>query len=112
MFGGVRDRKMCDARTSVLEEGRCFAAEIQGRNSLIVVHDLDVMPCDLATPSRLQCLQKCLLRGEPSRVGLRRGRTFRVAIAPLGNCENALDEPRCPLDRFCDTIDLDDIDAG
>ena len=69
------------------------------------------MPCDPAAPAGLQRFEECFLRGEPARITLRRGGTFRIAVIAFVRCVDALDEPRRSRHRFCDAINFNNVGA-
>src|SRR5215203_5810340 len=112
MLGGVRYGEVDDLGPTLSEDAQSLPTDVQGRNALLIVHHLDVVPGDLSPPSRLYSLQERLLRREPPRVTLRGRRFFSVAIFALGWGEDTFAETRRSRHRFGDTVDFNYVDAG
>src|SRR5688572_4647833 len=70
------------------------------------------MPCDLPAPAGLERLQECFFRREAPGIRLRCRDALRVTVLTFPFGKNALAKPWCPLDRFCDTIYLNNVNAN
>lgn len=68
MFAGVRDRDVNICSSKTVEQPPGLAGDIKGRHTVAVGHDLNVVPCDLASPAGLEGFEKGLFRGEATGV--------------------------------------------
>lgn len=94
--------------------GACeeFAREIvkteRGR-ARRVGDNFDVLPREAAAPTRAECFERSLFRGETRGVMLRRNYTAPLAVVALAGSEDALGETRRAAQDLSDARHFDDV---
>lgn len=89
-----------------------LAGDVQRRDTVSVVYDLNVMPSYLSAPSGLYSFEESFLRGKTPGIALRGRGSFCIAVIALGGRKDAFRKSRRPRHRFSDAINFNYVDAG
>lgn len=74
--------------------------------------NLDILPREVATPARFECLEDSFFCRKTRRKTLARGGTFCVAIRAFSLGKNAFAKTRRSRKRFAYAINFNNVDAG
>lgn len=102
---------MYAAGSAFPENSRSFARDRQARCSVGVRDDLDIVPCDLASPASFQSLQKCFFCRKSSGVRLSGGVSLTVAVGPFALSEDTLAETGRSGEGVADAINFNNVDT-
>lgn len=88
-----------------------LACDEEAWGSILIDNDLNVMPGDLAPPTRFESLEKCLLCGESRGIGLCGRRAFTLTVSAFRFGKNTLNKTGSSGDGFAYAIDFRYVDA-